>query len=125
MKNRKKIISFILIGIIVVVVCVSILLWKKANSPNDNYERGENETEFVPFSTEEEEEATDEQDKKPAKSEASDTSEKGKDTIDGTDTEDKNENDSDMTTDNDEQDAEDGKEDTNDDSNRELPFVPF
>ena len=128
MKNRKKIISFIIMGIIVVVVCVSSILWKKVNSPHNKYEKGENETEFVPFPTEEKDEATDEQEEMPEKSEASDTSEKGKndvsgntnvenpsqkDNVDSTDTEDENPQDSDTTTDDDEQETE------------ELPFVPF
>ena len=114
-------------GIIVVVVCVSSILWKKVNSPHNKYEKGENETEFVPFPTGEDDEATDEQDETPEKSEASAPSEKGKNEVSGnntenpnekdnkdlTDTEDENPQESDTTIDNDEKETD------------ELPFVPF
>lgn len=135
MKKKQWIIGIIIIGIIVAICAFSCSL------NNDEYQSMEDETEFVPFPSEEDAEdenvsddleegeksSSDKSEEK--KNPVSDTVQNGNDTASDT-TENKNDKDSNATTDNGEQDSEDTGDtgnnvDTENTVETELPFVPF
>ena len=128
-KRKDECFFLAIIAIIVVCVCVCCSLKRKDTNSFDDYEKMENETDFVPFPKEDENETNKEQDKASDKSETSDTGNNqilgdvgsenaNKDnTTDSSETTGNKKPDSDETIDDNEQEK--------DDNSIELPFVPF
>ena len=125
MKNKKWMLILIIVGIIIAILCVCCSLREEDTNPFENNEKIENETDIVPFPSEDEDanKVDSEQSTKDNVTNSDETIDSDKQDSENGRTNDNEQNSENNSTNDNEQDSE--SDNTIEGGSTELPFVPF